>query len=428
MTSLVNRNNFFEFLTLASVFCGFFGFVEVAKGVENWPELHGPTQNGHAGDTPVPTTWNEDQNIRWKCKIHGEGWSSPVIWEEQIWLATATKDGKKMYAVCVDKRTGEIVHDLKLFENAEPRFKHKMNSYASPTPVIEDGFVYVSFGSYGTACVDTKTGEKVWERRDLPCNHWRGPGSSPILFRDLLILTFDGYDYQYLAALNKRTGKTVWKVDRQIDYQTDDGDRMKAYCTPIITKIDDRIQMVSPTSMAVIAYDPTNGEEIWRVGFKEFSATARPIHVGDWLFVNTGFGKAQLYGIRAGGEGDLTESNVQWTVKKSIGSKPSSVVVDGLIYGVHDAGVMTCIDGDTGNAIWTKRLGGNYSASLLYAGGHIYVSSDEGKTTVVKPGREFNKVAVNQLGDGFMSSPSVAGKSLYLRSRSHLYRIEEESP
>ena len=194
----------------------------------NWPEFQGPRANNQSDATDLPTTWSETENVQWKTPIHGRGWSSPVIWGNQIWMCTATEDGKEMSGICVALDTGKIVYDLKLFHNAEPRFCHSMNSYASCTPAIEAGRVYLHFGSYGTACVDTGSGKTIWTRRDLPCDHWRGPGSSPILFEDLLIVHFDGYDYQYIVALNKETGETVWKKDRNIDFQTDNGDFKKA--------------------------------------------------------------------------------------------------------------------------------------------------------------------------------------------------------
>src|SRR5258708_6978546 len=152
-----------------------------AAADENWPNFHGPRHNGHSDSTGLPLTWSEKDNIVWKVPIHDSGWSSPVIWGDQIWLTTATDDGKQSFAVCVDRKSGTLVHDLKLFDNERPEDTRKYNSFASPTPVIEAGRVYVHFGSYGTACLDTKSGAVLWARRDLSCLHWRGPGSSPIL-------------------------------------------------------------------------------------------------------------------------------------------------------------------------------------------------------------------------------------------------------
>jgi len=393
---------------------------------KNWPQFMGPYLNGHADSKNLPIEWSEDKNIVWKTAIHDRGWSSPVIWNNQIWMGTAKEDGKQFFAVCVDKQSGKIVHDLLLFEESEPRFCHGMNSYASPTPAIEEGRVYLHFGSYGTACLDSQTGETIWQRRDLPCNHFRGPGSSPMLYKDLLFIHYDGFDLQYVVALNKRTGETVWKTDRDVEYGTDDGDVMKAFCTPIVISINGEEQLISPTSKAVLAYDPQTGKELWRVRFPSFSATARPLFDDGLLYVNTGFGKADLLCIDPTGKGDVTDSHVKWAAKQSVGSKPSSVLANGLIFVVSDGGVAACIDAKTGEYYWSERLGGEFSSSLLYADGKVYFCSHEGKTFVIAAAREFKQQAVNELPGGFMSTPAVSDDALYLRSKTHLYRVENK--
>jgi outer membrane protein assembly factor BamB len=391
----------------------------------DWYQFQGPSGNNHTTSDKLPLTWSETENVKWKTPIHGRGWSSPVIRDRQIWMGTASPDGHKMYAVCVDAESGEIVHDIHLFDVEEPREIHKLNSYASPTPIIEEGRVYMHFGSYGTACLDTKTGSVLWQRRDLPCNHWRGPGSSPIFYKNLLIVHYDGYDYQYVAALDRRTGETVWKTDRTpyIDYGTDDGDLMKAYCTPIVVNIEGRDQLISPTSKATVAYDPNSGQELWKVTYDEFSATAKPLYGDGMFFINTGFGKAKLYAVRAGGSGDVTESHVEWIQSKSIPSKPTPLLIDGLIYMIHDAGTAICVESTTGDIVWQSRVSGNYSASPLAAPGRIYLFDQEGKTTVIQTGREFKVLAENYLEKGFMASPAVYGDDLILRTETHLYRI-----
>src|SRR6188474_668020 len=207
-----------------------------------WPQFRGPDGSGVSDSSGLPIQWSETQNLRWKTAVHGRAWSSPVVLGSQIWLSTATPDGRELYAVAIDKNSGRIVHDLKLFDVATPQYAHPFNTYASPTPVAEDGRVYVTFGSPGTAAIDAASGKVLWTRRDLECNHFRGAGSSPILFRDLLLMHFDGSDVQYVVALDKRTGRTVWKTPRSIDFQDlepdgkikADGDFRKAFATPQI--------------------------------------------------------------------------------------------------------------------------------------------------------------------------------------------------
>jgi outer membrane protein assembly factor BamB len=393
---------------------------------ENWPRFRGPQGNGHAASTGLPTTWSETKNVKWKTPIHDLGWSSPVVWGDQIWLTTATADGKVDYAVCVDKNTGKIVHDLKLWENEKPSpLGNALNCYASCTPVIEEGRVYIHFGSYGTACLDTATGKILWQRRDLPCEHFRGPGSSPILFENLLIFHMDGFDHQYIVALDKNNGETIWKTERDVDYGTDNGDIMKAYSTPLVIEAAGKLQLISPTAKSCFSYDPRTGKELWRVRYTSHSVAAPPLWHNGLVFINTGFGTADLLAIRPDGEGDITASHVVWTARKSIGSKPGQVIVDDLVLNVHDKGVATCLDAKTGEELWNKRLGGEFSAALLAGDGKVYFCDQDGTTTVVKPARDYVELARNKLDDGCMATPAVTGKALILRTRSALYRIEE---
>ncbi len=216
--------------------------------IRNWPEFRGPTADGHASQSELPVEFGEDKNVQWKVAIHGKGWSSPVIWGEQVWLTTATEDGTRMSVICVELATGKVLHDFVLYENETPDFCHPTNSYASPTPAIEDGRLYVHFGKYGTACIDTQTAEVIWSRTDFECDHYRGPASSPILFAGLLIVAFDGYDQQYVVALDKTTGQTRWKRDRNIEYAKDNGDWKKAYGTGSIFEVNGKPLLVYPSA------------------------------------------------------------------------------------------------------------------------------------------------------------------------------------
>lgn len=397
----------------------------VALADENWPQFLGPMGNNHSTATNLPATWSEDENIAWKTPIHDSGWSSPVIWGNQIWLTTATDDGKKSFAVCVDKETGKILHDLPLWDNLSPEDTRQYNSFASPTPVLEEGRVYVHFGSYGTACLDMRSGDTLWSRRDLPCRHYRGPGSSPILFENLLIVHLDGYDHQYVVALDKRTGHTVWKKDREIDYGTDDGDSMKAFSTPTILTAGGRLQMVSATAKAVLSYDPRTGDELWRVRYKEHSVAGRPMFGHGLVFLSTGFGKASLLAIKPDGTGDVTNSHIAWTAPQGVPSEPSPILVDDLLYMVHDKGTAQALEAKTGQEAWSARIGGNFSATPLYADGKIYVTNHQGTTTVFAPGREFQKLGTSKLDAGTHATPAAVGSAIYFRTDTHLYRIEK---
>lgn len=393
---------------------------------ENWPEFRGPGGAGHSTSTGLPKEWSETQNVTWKTPLHGRGWSSPVVWGKQVWLTTATPDGKELSVICVDRESGKILIDQKLFEPPKPNeLWRKYNSYASPTPVVEEGRVYVHFGVYGTAALDAKTGKPVWARTDLPCDHWRGAGSSPILHDDLLILTFDGHDLQYVVALDKKTGKDVWKTPRSHDFGTDDGDRKKGYSTPVIIDVGGRPQLISPASAATVALDPKSGQTLWWVKHKGHSPAMRSLYANGLVVFGVGAGN-ELVAVKPDGKGDVTASHVAWKASKGIGHKPSPLLVDDLIYVVADNGVASCFDAKTGAQVWTQRLGGAYSASPLFADGAIFFCSEDGTCTLVAPGREYKEIRKNKLAGGAesKSTPAIAGKSIFYRTESALYRID----
>jgi outer membrane protein assembly factor BamB len=410
-------------------------FCLAAQASENWPQFRGPDGTGHSDARDLPLTWSEAQNVVWKMAIHDRGWSSPVIFGKQIWLTSASKDGRQLYALCLDRDTGRILRDVKLFDVAEPQYAHPFNTYASPTPAIEAGRVYITFGAPGTACIDTKSFKVLWERRDIECNHFRGAGSSPVIFQNLLLMHFDGSDRQFAMALDKRTGKTVWQTKRSIDFQdvdangkiAADGDLRKAFSTPQVAMIDGRWEMISLGAKAAYAYDPFTGKELWRVEERaQHSASTRPVLGHGMIFFPTGFSAGQLLAVRQGGNGLITDTHVAWRVKRGVSNKPSILLIDDLIYMIGDTGIASCIDAKTGAQVWQQRIGGEYSASPVYADGKIWMFSEEGKTTVIRPGRTFEQLAENKLDEGFLASPAIAGKAFYLRSRTHLYRIEKK--
>ena len=410
----------------------------------NWPEFRGPRGNGTSTATNLPLHWSEQQNVKWKTPVHGRAWSSAVIWDKQVWLTTATENGRELFVVCLDRETGRVLRDFKVLEIAKPQYCHPFNSYASPTPAIETGRLYVSFGAPGTLCLDTQTGTVLWARRDLECNHYRGAGSSPILCGNLLILNFDGSDHQFIVAFDKTTGRTVWRKDRSIDFQDlgpdgqpeMTGDYRKAFATCQVATLDGRTTLLSQGSKALYAYDPPSGAELWRVEERSnYSGSTRAVTGHGLVFVPSGFGSGQVLAIRPGKPGEVLDAKapgpptmqlqVVWKTKHNVPKKPSLLLLGDLLYAIDDNGVATCWEAMTGKVVWSERIGGHYSASPLAAGGRIYLFSEEGKTTVLATGREFNKLAENQMGDGFMASPAVSGKALFLRSRTHLYRVEE---
>ncbi len=402
----------------------------------NWPDYRGPRRDGVSEVANLPLRWSETLNVRWKTPLHGRAWSSPVIWGKQVWLTTATEDGKVLSVLCIDRDSGQILLDRKLFEVAKPRpLSNPINTYASPSPTIEEGRVYVHFGSYGTACLDTGSFEVLWERRDLPCDHWRGPASSPHLWEDLLFLHMDGADVQYVVALDKTTGANRWVTFRSADYgdlEEDgrpraSGDYRKAYNTPLVVDFQGEPQLISPSAKGAYGYDPRTGSEIWQISHGGHSSAPRTLYSDGLVGISTGYigGTAQLWGVRLGGRGDVTGTHVAWKYARGSPKHSSPVLVDGRVYMMSNDGIATCLDFKTGKEIWKGRIGGHHSASVLYAGGRIHFFDEDGQTAIVQPGETLEILARNQLDDGFMASPAVADGALFLRTTTHLYRIQE---
>ena len=408
------------------------------EGQADWPEFRGPTSDGHASHQAVglPLDWSETHNVTWKTEIPHRGWSTPVVLGNQVWLTTATLDGDDFFALCLDAATGKVLFNQRLFhcENPEP-LGNNVNTYASPSPAIEPGRVYLHFGTYGTACLDTKTFRTLWKRTDVNCRHFRGPGSSVILFENTLILTMDGADVQYLIALDKRTGETVWKTNRSVKFNDAEGfqgfaalgDLRKAHSTPLIVNIDGTPQMFSPGAKAAYAYDPRTGRELWQVHYIAWSAAPRPLYSQGLALMITGLGATELWAIRIGGQGDVTDTRVAWKVKNAA-QTASPIIVDDLLYMVNDSGVAMCVEVATGKLIWKEHLGGTYAASPIYGDGRLYFCNQQGKTIVLKPGRTREVLATNKLDEGCLASPAVDGRALFLRTKTHLYRIESAKP
>jgi len=386
-----------------------------------WNQFRGPNTDGKT-DAILPLEFGEDRNVKWKTPIPGKAWSSPVVWEKQVWLTNAQPDGHKLWAVCLDAENGKVVHNILVFEVAEPQYCIEMNSYATPTPLVEKDRVFVSFGAHGNACLDTARGEVIWQRSDLECNHHRGPASSPISHGDLLILHFDGFDKQFVVALNKDTGKTKWRHDRAFDFRTDDNDWKKAFGTPTVITHKGVEQLISPAAAATEALNPLTGETLWMVRTGGMNAAARPLYGHGLVFVTNGMGS--LSAIRPEGRGELPEEKVAWSSKRGV-PKKSSLILDGdLLFMVSDGGVASCVDAKTGDVHWSDRVGGDYAASPILSQGRIYFFNQDGEIPVIAAKKEFQLLARNKLDDGFMASPAIAGNALILRTKTAVYRIE----
>ena len=393
---------------------------------EQWSQFRGHYGNGTIKSTSAPLKWSEKTNIDWKTPIHDRGWSSPVIWNDQIWMTTATKDGKKMYAICVNKLSGKIEHDIHVFDVKSPQAITNENTYASPTPVVEEGRVYVHFGTYGTACISTKDGQILWKRRDLNCDHeiGAGPASSPFIYNNFLIFNVDGRDVQYVIALNKKTGETAWKTNRSVDFSGVQVNQRKAYGTPLIIPRGNSNQMVSIGAKGVYSYDPENGKELWKAEHRGWSIAPRPVYGEGLVFTMIDRDRPEMWAINPNGSGDITETHIEWKETKRMPPRASPIIIKGLLFVVERNGYISCIEAKTGKSIWQKRMKGRFSASPILANNLIYFFNEDTVCTIIKPTRELEIVAENKLTDDkLMATPAFDENSIYIRTEKNLTRI-----
>jgi outer membrane protein assembly factor BamB len=421
----------------------------LAAAEPDWPQWRGPAGQGHAPAAhDLPVTWSETENVAWKTPLAGRGWSSPVIGGGRIWVTTAVElaasaeakaralAGNRMAgqlevsgavtirAVCLDEASGKILHDVELFTISDPQPIHKLNSFASPSPVLAGERLYCHCGDFGAACLDAATGEVLWRNRELRLNHENGPGSTPVLWQNKLIVHLDGSDVQSIAAYDTATGKLAWQTPRSGPLR-DDPQLKKAYGTPLIVPLEGRDVVLSPAADWLYAYDPATGRELWKMGYGVlgFSIVPRPVTADGLVFLSTSFLQPELLAVKLAGA--ATAPEIVWREKKGAPTMSSALVVDGLVFMVSDKGVATCLDAGTGERLWSERLGGNFSSSPLYADGRIYVGNRDGDTFVIEPSREFTLLATNQLDGGIFATPAAVGRAIFLRTEDALYRLEK---
>ena len=413
---------------LLSVIVLFLSTVSLHAG--DWTEFRGPTGQGHAAETNLPVSWSATENVVWKTPIDGLGWSSPIILGGQIYVTTAVSDKgvrdpqQSLRAVCLSEETGEVLWDVEVFSQesaggAADRV-HSKNSQASPTPITDGKHIFVHFGTRGTAALTT-TGEIVWKNQELQYAPVHGNGGSPILVGDNLVMSCDGGDIDFIAAINKNTGKVTWKTDRTIPSIP----KKFAFGTPLLIEVDGKQQIISQASGFVYSYD-VDGKLIWKVDYNGgYSVIPRPVFAHGLVFVSSSYDSPVLYAIDPNGTGDVTDSHVRWTLKKGAPHTPSPLVVGNEVYVVSDKGIATCCDAKTGEVHWQERIGGNYSASPLAADGKIYIQAEDGETIIIKSGTTFEEVGRNKLEPRTFACYAVSGKSLFIRTENQLYRIAE---
>ncbi len=410
------------------------GFSSMARAADDWPIFRGPAGNGIAAtQADLPTQWSATEGIAWRTELPGHGWSSPVVGGGRIYLSAAiandsdqgsasaaTKsDELSLSLLIVDGASGDLVKTVRVMEQTgdRPARIHKKNSHASPTPILDGDRIFVHFGYQGTACL-SRDGDVIWKNRDLYFKPTHGNGGSPVLVDNRLVFTCDGDKQPTVVALDADTGQLVWQTPRPVSAK-----KTFSFCTPAVISVEGKKQIIAPGSDCVLALDPANGDVLWDVRYDGYSVVPKPVYDRGLVFISTSFDNSKMLAIRPTGRGVVTDTHLEWQLERNIPKTPSMIASDGLVYSISDDGIALCVEAETGEVVYRKRVGGNFSASPLMAGEHVYFTSEEGVTTVIRAGRKFEKVAENEIGERTLASLAIIDDAILLRTDVALYRI-----
>ncbi|MCE9607792.1 MAG: PQQ-like beta-propeller repeat protein [Planctomycetia bacterium] len=410
--------------------------LSTSASAENWPCWRGPRGDGTSTDAKLPTTWSDTENTAWKIPLPGIGHSSPIIWDEKLFVTTCLVDkgdGKTptdRLLLCLDKKTGKELWRQTVC-TAPLEKKHTLNSFASGTPATDGKTVYVTFlesdsedekknhGRMVVAAYDFG-GKKLWTARPGEFSSQHGFCSSPVLFEDLVIVNGDHDGNSYLVALKQADGSEVWKVARE--------HKTRSYCTPIVRTFGGQPQLILSGSKSVCSYEPRTGKRIWNIDGPTEQFVASMVDDGKFLFMTCGFPDRHILAIKPDGKGNVTDTHIAWRTKENCAYVPSPIVCGEYLLVVADNGIASCFRCADGERMWKERLGPGHSASLITAAGLVYFTSDRGTTTVVRPGPKFETVATNDLREDCFASPAVNEGRLFLRTVGHLFCIGAGKP
>lgn len=397
-------------------------------GAENWPQFRGPTRQGMSTETQLPLNWSRDSNVAWRVDLPGEGWSSPIVWNDRVFVTAATDKGERCHVLALDAKSGKLVWDKTVFSQVARR-KEARNSYATPTPATDGERVYACFADGSLVALDF-AGEVVWTNREYPFFGQHGLATSPILYRGLLIMARDGssegedktlgwqkpWDQSYVLALDAKTGKERWQGKRGLS--------RIAHGVPNVWEHEGKAEIVSEAGDVVQGFDAQTGERLWSSEVIGEGKVPSVVLGEGIVFTAGGFGgRESIKAFRLGGEGDLKETNLVWEQKKGMPKVPSLLYVKPHLFAVSDVGVVTCMKADSGEIVWQERVGGQFSASPVCADGHIYFLADNGETTVIEAKPEFKVVAKNQIGEKVQASMAVSQGHLFIRTEKGLFCI-----
>jgi outer membrane protein assembly factor BamB len=412
--------------------------IATASG-ENWPGFRGPTRQGHSTEKNLPLNWGSDTNILWKTPISGEGWSSPIIWNDRVFVTSATENGAQCHIIALDRRSGKILWDTTVFTQ-KTRRKEGKNSWATPTPTTDGKAIYAVFGGGGVAAVDLD-GKLLWKNLDVEFYSRHGLGASPLLHENLLIMPYDGsnpnfepsqkptdterlgwqipWDKSLIAALDTKTGQRVWTGKRGLS--------RIAHISPLVLAIDGGPQLVSGAGDRMQGFNLKTGELIWSIYTQGEGVAPSPVAGDGMLFASSGFEKTTLRGIKlANMKGDVTQTHIVWEQIKGVPTQPSPIYVKPRLYAITDGGILTCYNPQNGDVLWQDRVGGTHCASPVFADGKIYFLSETGETTVIDSAENFKVLARNPLNERCQASIAISAGNIFIRTEKAIYCIGQK--
>ena len=391
---------------------------------EDWTRFRGPNGQGVSSEKNLPVTWSADENIVWKAEIPGNGWSSPIVYGDRVFLTTATEEGVSCRVICVNRADGKIAWDTEVHRQTTGPMR-KQNSYATPTPTTDGKHVYAVFYDGTVVAVDF-AGKVVWKNSDIEFFSLHGLGASPILTDGQLIMPFDGssreenrvgwkepWENALVLSLDAATGKMRWTGKR--------GSSRVGHVTPIL--VNDGAQVISAGGDRVQGFDPQTIERVWSIHSQGEGVTPSPVVGNGLIYTSSGFEAPTIRAIRLGGKGEVTETHIAWEQTKGVPALASPLYVAPYLYTITRDNILHCIDAATGEVVWKERLEGTYWASPVLADGRIYILSEEGVTIVLRPGDKYDEIARNKLDEQCLASMAVSRGNFYIRSATHLYRI-----
>ncbi len=436
-------------ISLLSVFALSTSAVVKDKESSNWPQWRGPESMGISPEKDVPTEWSASKNVKWKTPIPGRGHSQPIVWGKRVFLTTALEgevvpgakavphmaDGKEtkhpdsvganrkhtFKVMSLDRDTGKVLWEQTAWEGTPYDDRHRKSSYAAPTPATDGKMVYTYFGTEGLYAHDFN-GKLVWKY--MPgkiATAGMGTGTSPVLHENFVILQCDEEDgaNSFIVALDKKTGKEVWKMPRKVQI---------SWSSPVLIKTAKRTELVTSGNEAIIAYDPATGKELWRTRGVESNAIPNPVATGDMVIVSAGYPAKIAMALRLGASGEVKDSDVVWKFTKGTAYVPSPILYGEYLYLMSDRGIITCLNAKTGAVVYEGGrvpIPATFTASPVAFDNKILLTSEDGDTFIIKAGPKHEILGTNSLDEPVYASPAIADGKIFIRGEKNLYCISK---